>query len=50
MLWRTLLAWRGPAGAYLVLGLALWPVPVVGLLHAEASAVVAADETLMRRA
>lgn len=39
---RELARWRGPATVYLVLGLALWPVPVVGLLHAEASAVVAA--------
>ncbi|MDX1420231.1 MAG: hypothetical protein R3181_09710 [Rubricoccaceae bacterium] len=32
---------RVPALIYAALGLALWPVPLVGLLHVEASAVVA---------
>ncbi|WP_143536819.1 hypothetical protein [Rubricoccus marinus] len=31
-----------PALAYVALGLALWPLPVFGLLHAEAAAIVAA--------
>lgn len=38
---RTLRVVRVPAAVYLLLGLALWPLPVFGLLHAEASAVVA---------
>ena len=33
---------RGAAAAYAVACVALWPVPVFGLLHAESSAVVAA--------
>ena len=33
---------RGPALVYAAVCVALWPVPVFGLLHAEASAVVAA--------
>ena len=42
MLRRIALARVGPAGlAYAALGLILWPVPLVGLLHAEASALVA---------
>lgn len=31
-----------PAAVYLVVGVGLWPVPVVGMLHAEGSAVIAA--------
>ncbi|MEM8601542.1 MAG: hypothetical protein AAGF99_16630, partial [Bacteroidota bacterium] len=36
---RPWVAWG--AGVYLVVGAALWPVPVFGVLHAESSAVVA---------
>ncbi len=34
--------WLRPALAYAVVGLALWPLPVFGILHAEASAILAA--------